>query len=365
MQLDDGRGALGTLRGADDLRAGGAGLGGLPALRPDRRGPHLLRRRDSTSSTLGRAGLRDRARAQVEAGEEETAWFERHGSTPITELPDDWPDDYRALVQRRLELIESDPAIRLLEKPEYKRRWAVDAVGRAAHRGACRRRSSTGLSSPSCGATRRGRSPGRSPSWPTLLQGDAVLRELVAVLTGDAEADLAKVLASLVTEEAVPYLAAHRYKPAGLEKFRTWQQVWDLQRREDAGEKVDIPVPPKYSTPDFRKVEYWKARGKLDVPKERFILYPDLHREGDSTPVLGWAGWDHKDQALALGAGVPDPGRARRGRRPADPDGCRSGGARAVGPPVALRDGCLVRREPRSSDHWRHRPAARPTRSHT
>ena len=137
------------------------------------------------------------------------------------------------------------------------------------------------------------------------LKRDAVLRELVSVLTGDTEADLVKVLASLVTAEAVPYLAAHRYKPAGLEKFRTWQQVWDLQRREDAGEKVDIPVPPKYSTPDFRKVEYWKARGKLDVPKERCILYPDLHREGDSSIVLGWAGWDHKDQALALAREFP------------------------------------------------------------
>ncbi len=25
------------------------------------------------------------------AGEEGTAWFDRHGSTPISELPDHWP----------------------------------------------------------------------------------------------------------------------------------------------------------------------------------------------------------------------------------------------------------------------------------
>lgn len=36
------------------------------------------------------------------------------------------------------------------------------------------------------------------------------------------------------------------------------------------------------------------------MPKERFILYPDAAREGDSTPLLGWAGWDHAEQALAL-----------------------------------------------------------------
>ena len=64
-------------------------------------------------------------------------------------------------------------------------------------------------------------------------------------------------------------------------------------------------MPPKYSHADFRKAAYWKARGKLDVPKERFILYPDLRREGDSTVVLGWAGWDHRDQALALAREFP------------------------------------------------------------
>jgi hypothetical protein len=64
-------------------------------------------------------------------------------------------------------------------------------------------------------------------------------------------------------------------------------------------------VPPKYGEADFRRKAYWKARGKLDVPKERFILYPDLRRAGDQTPVLGWAGWDHRDQALALGRELP------------------------------------------------------------
>ena len=77
------------------------------------------------------------------------------------------------------------------------------------------------------------------------------------------------------------------------------------QRREDAGEKVTIPVPPKYGQGDFAKTSYWRARGKLDVPKERFIAYPGVAREGDPTPVLGWAGWSHRDQALALAREIP------------------------------------------------------------
>ena len=60
---------------------------------------------------------------RIADGKEETTWFERHGSTPITELPARWPDDYRKLVERRIELIESDRNIGLIERPDYKRRW--------------------------------------------------------------------------------------------------------------------------------------------------------------------------------------------------------------------------------------------------
>jgi hypothetical protein len=59
-------------------------------------------------------------------------------------------------------------------------------------------------------------------------------------------------------------------------------------------------VPPKYKPTDFVKPSYWSHRGKLDVPKERFIGYPNAGRDTDTTELLGWAGWDHADQALAL-----------------------------------------------------------------
>ena len=36
------------------------------------------------------------------------------------------------------------------------------------------------------------------------------------------------------------------------------------------------------------------------MPKERFILYPEANRQGDRTTLLGWAGWDHAEQSLAL-----------------------------------------------------------------
>src|SRR5690606_38017914 len=42
---------------------------------------------------------------RIAAGEVETTWFARHGSTPITGVPAHWPADYRALVERRIALI--------------------------------------------------------------------------------------------------------------------------------------------------------------------------------------------------------------------------------------------------------------------
>jgi hypothetical protein len=55
--------------------------------------------------------------------------------------------------------------------------------------------------------------------------------------------------------------------------------------------------------------KYWRHRGKLDVPKERFISYPNASPGSDKDSLLlGWAGWDHKDQATALITLIEDRG---------------------------------------------------------
>lgn len=63
---------------------------------------------------------------KVAAGEAETAWFARHGSTPVTEIPAHWPEDYKRLVQARIDVIEKRRDIALIERPECKRRWATE-----------------------------------------------------------------------------------------------------------------------------------------------------------------------------------------------------------------------------------------------
>jgi hypothetical protein len=229
----------------------------------------------------------------------ETEWFRRHGSKPNPELPAHWSDEYRALVEKRIALIEADRNIGLIERPECKRRWQTDgwdSMRTAALRGWLLDR----LEAPELWG---------EPTPLTVAQlADRVRHDedFAGVLTlwmGNDQYDPARAITTLVADEHVPYLPSLRYKPSGLRKRVQWERTWAAQRREDAGETVDIEVPPKYGSGDFRKNSYWRNRGKLDVPKERFISYPDASPDVDGSLLLGWAGWDHVRQARAL-AGV-------------------------------------------------------------
>lgn len=241
-------------------------------------------------------------------GGRETSWFERHGSTSVAQIPSWWPEWYQDVVRARFDIIESRKDIALIERPEYKRRWATEpwekkekAALRAWLLARCEERSLWFT-------LRDGMEQPRTLTVNQLadaLSSDADFTSVAALYAADhlgkPDLPLAQVLADIVANEHVPYLAAMRYKDPGLRKREQWEDVWKLQRKEDAsGERLDIPVPPKYSSADFLKASYWSNRGKLDVPKERFISYLEASPDADPTVLLGWAGWDHKDQAQAL-----------------------------------------------------------------
>lgn len=122
----------------------------------------------------------------------------------------------------------------------------------------------------------------------------------LATLAGDAGLDLWLGAPDLLEANSVPFVAAHRFTESGMEKFGLWQRTWELQRCEDAGNRVEVPVPPKYESGDYCHDRYDELRGKLDVPKERFISYPGCESDEDKDPVYGWAGWNHLQRAIAL-----------------------------------------------------------------
>jgi len=240
---------------------------------------------------------------RMAASSEQTTWFERHGSKPITELPAHWPADYRAVVERRIALIEADRNIGLIERPEYKRRWNDTPwaeLQQTALRDWLLDRLETEAYWP-----RNPEQPQILSTWrlSELARRDRDFQHVAAVYTGGDSPDLHALVTELVGAESVPSLPAQRYSDTGLRKRAQWEATWDLQRREDAGEDVGrIPVPPKYQSKDFSRPDYWKLRGALDVPKERWVSYPGCERGADASLPILWAGWNHLQQAQAVAA---------------------------------------------------------------
>lgn len=253
---------------------------------------------------------------QIKAKTLKTAWFSRHGSKPITEIPKHWPEDYRALVQARIDAIATQRFIKLIEAPEFKRRWNTDDW---------KKREDAALKTWLLDRLETARYIPQAPQATTLTSDPEAVRDNTtpATLTtleeitrtarqdtefltvasrymGDPSFDVARLIHTLVLAESVPFLPTQRYKESGLRFRREWENTWELQRREDAGETdLDIPKPPNYTSKDFQSDTIYSLRGKLDVPRERFITYPGAEGE-DGSPVVSWAGLNHQQTAHAL-----------------------------------------------------------------
>ena len=222
-------------------------------------------------------------------------WFARHKRTPPVDVDGPLADLYR----QRLRITEQYNDLQLLETPETKRRWPprnYAAEFKSAYRDWLLERIEAALEALPQPA------PLSARQLASELQRDTQFVAVAEVFKDEASPDLEGLVGSLMKDEGVPYLASLRYATTGMEKRRVWETTWRLQREEDAGEAVaKIPVPPPYTTKDYR-ASCWTHRGKLDVPKERFVLYPDAGSENDDTPLAGWAGWDHPKKAQALAA---------------------------------------------------------------
>ncbi|MFI8978481.1 BREX-2 system adenine-specific DNA-methyltransferase PglX, partial [Nocardia asteroides] len=81
---------------------------------------------DRLEISLGERAFEIVLARRIRSEEASDEWFTRHGSTPITEVPSHWPDSYKEIVQRRIDAIETNRAIGMIERPEYKRRWATE-----------------------------------------------------------------------------------------------------------------------------------------------------------------------------------------------------------------------------------------------
>jgi hypothetical protein len=321
----------------------------------------LLTFDDPPEVKLGQRAFEIHMARRASAGVESSTWFSRHGSIPICEIPDHWPNDYKEVIEKRLSLLEIDSEIGQLERPEFKRRWNSPKWEDLEEK-TLRNWLLTRLETHALWSTSSDRPPQiiTAARLAEAVQRDADFMQVAARFAGHADFDLARTIADLVAVESVPFLPVMCYSDTGLRKREQWENTWALQRREDeidadvvttegpgwraeltadartrfglpesvsltaeaqdwvelkvaseikryqverkANEVGPIPVPPKYQSKDFLKTDLWRLRGGLDVPKERWVSYPGCERGADTSLPIAWAGWDHLQQATALAA---------------------------------------------------------------
>ena len=206
---------------------------------------------------------------RVAKDQERTVWFERHGSTPRTDIPPHWPADYRQVVQRRIDLIQSDERnIGLIERPEYKRRWNTpswQSLEQDALRGWLLDRLESPRHWPRLDNTAGAHTTPALMSTARLADAarhDAEFMQVAALYTRQADFDIDTLVAELVVAESVPFLPAQRYADTGQRKRAQWEATWALQRRED---DIDAEVIATEG-PGWREELSADARSRFELP---------------------------------------------------------------------------------------------------
>jgi hypothetical protein len=261
---------------------------------------------------LGERAFEIHMARQTAAGQLDTTWFARHSSTPVTELPEHWPTAYRNVIERRLALIAGAEPASAVEQPEFKRRWAGTTWADMEH-DAVRQWLLDRCEHPNLWYRRDGDLrrpvPRTVRALAQLMETDPEVINATSLLEPNTE--VVDVLANALADAHVPYLAAHRLRDSGLRKRAVWEECWQRQYEEDERRALgdsrgadeirrSIVVPPKYASADFLRIEYWRQRGKFDVPNERFISYlQDTNVRGHDL-LLGWNAWSEFERAQAL-----------------------------------------------------------------
>ncbi len=286
------------------------------------------------------------------------SWFEYWAREPVFETPAGWAVQYRRVVEGRRDALRRGD-VSLLEAPENKRRWPeIDIEGDLA---AQRETLALGVvedmtrsrNVPATAAALADQLVAGTPqvteasvvatledsqqlgvliereaipflerlrfkdtglrkarawheTWRLQRIEDPFLDEQEALLTahfGPEPADQRRARAHVACWKTTDKITKERnLDEAQLAELGRLREAWmaiDARRQAAVGGETP-PVPPKYEKEDFRSPTYWRLRGKLDVPKERFISYPFCSPDGDDSLLIGWAGWDHEQRAGAL-----------------------------------------------------------------
>ncbi len=178
------------------------------------------------------------------------------------------------LIRDRVDIIASNADIALLEDPLYKRRWVPPNCDQELQRAL-----ELWLREMAEYVLEQAGRPLSLREWTHGLSQEPRILAAAEVYTGTPMFDLGEALTKVLRVEAVPDRPEDYLKPTGLDKLR-------VGRRD-------------FKADDFAHSAYWAVRGKLNIPRERYIEYREMGAAGNGT-YYGWAGWGSVDRAKAL-----------------------------------------------------------------
>lgn len=217
--------------------------------------------------------------------------------------PADMPPALVSTYRQRRALIDASPELTLLETPVFKRLWRGTQGIFGRYDRTYQEKANTAmyewLAERIESAISKRSQPATCAQLTAALQAEVDVLAVAEILTGRGDFHLQKLIAERLAFDAMPNHPFHVYSASGLQKREAWEQTWEQQRREDAGEKITPDVPPAYTQGDFQTSDGYRLRGKLDVPKERFIAFTEVPGR-DAETLYGWAGWTPLQRIKAM-----------------------------------------------------------------
>jgi len=212
----------------------------------------------------------------------EVAGRDYQGDWPAGYQPPPLPEPLRSLTEARITVIKANPDIAMLEDSLYKRRWIPPD-----YEAEFRQAAAWWLAEKLEWALEQHGRPISLREWVHVLGQDERVIATLEVLTSTPSFDLERELLRVIRANAVPDRPEHYLKSSGLRKLQV----------EGA----------EFKSTDFSDATAWRLRGKLNIPRERFIHYAgfDHTLRGANAPEtggpwFGWAGWNEVQRAEAL-----------------------------------------------------------------
>jgi hypothetical protein len=199
-------------------------------------------------------------------------WFQGvqgHLPGPAAALPE-LCQNLQRLIRDRIDIIRANKDIALLEDPLYKRRWIppdTESEFREALEWWLREMAEWELEQVG--------KPLHINEWARRLMAHERVRAALEVYTDTPAYDPVSTIEAILKPEAVPNRPEHLLSNGGLHK---------LARGEH-----------EFKRADFSSADAWRVRGKLNIPRERYVAYTSFQ-----PGWYGWAGWDAEQRAEAL-----------------------------------------------------------------